>query len=222
MLYDLYVTNGPNLIVADPTAAGSLAFDNFHDLNNNKAVGGRIGFLPVPNIEMGYSAMFAKVQPQNFSSVRALLQALDFNWRQDVDSLGGRFDCRAEWVFSNVGRATYGGPGTGFGPINYSNYRDGGYVQLTYRPLKASNPIVQNFELAGRWDYLKTPTASPGGNTEQRTPWASITGSTPKPFSNAITNGTARKSALHKMHSSFNSASGCNQRSERTSPCLRS
>jgi hypothetical protein len=38
--YDVYATNGPNLIASDPSAAGQLNFDDFTDLNNNKAAGG--------------------------------------------------------------------------------------------------------------------------------------------------------------------------------------
>ncbi|MDB5355228.1 MAG: hypothetical protein JWN24_1681 [Phycisphaerales bacterium] len=169
LTYDVYVTNGPNLIVKDPAATGTLNFDNFSDLNNNKAVGGRIGFLPVPNMELGYSIYTGEAQPSGFPRVRALLQAFDVNWRPEVDAIAGTLDFRAEWVFSDVSRATFdANHSLGFGPVTFNNYRDGGYVQLCYRPTKVNNPILRNFELAGRWDFLKTPTAAPGGNSEQR------------------------------------------------------
>ncbi|MDB5304039.1 MAG: hypothetical protein JWM97_1588, partial [Phycisphaerales bacterium] len=133
--YDVYVTNGPNLIVRDPAAAGTLNFDNFSDLNNNKAVGGRLGFLPVPNMELGYSIYTGEAQPSGFPRVRALLQAFDVNWRPEVDAIAGTLDFRSEWVFSDVSRATFDpSHALGFGPLNFSNYRDGGYVQLCYRP----------------------------------------------------------------------------------------
>jgi len=169
LTYDVYVSNGPNLITTDPGAAGSLSFDNFSDLNQNKAVGGRIGFLPLPNIEMGYSIMYAKANPSHFESVPALLQAADLNWRQECAFVRGQFDCRTEWMWSDVGRATYDPDGSnGFGPTTFSNYRNGGYVQLCYRPTMVNQAIVRNFELVSRWDYLRVPHSAPGGDTEQR------------------------------------------------------
>jgi hypothetical protein len=167
--YDLYVTNGPNLITKDPAAAGSLNFADYTDLNNNKAVGGRLGFLPLPNLEAGYSVQVARVNPSDFQKVNALLQAVDVNYRYDANWAGGVFDMRAEWVWSSVGQATYGVAGpTGFGPLNFENDRDGGYVQLCYRPTKADSKFIRNFELVSRYDTLNIPTNAPGGDRETR------------------------------------------------------
>lgn len=167
--YDVYLTNGPNLITGDPVAAGSLNFDDFTDLNNNKAVGGRLGFLPMGNIEMGYSVMAAQSAPRHFNPVHVLLQAVDLNWRQEVAALSGTLDFRAEWVWSSVQHATYDPTGSlGFGPLTFSNYRDGGYVQLCYRPTQIHNAVIRNLEFVNRWDYLRIPVSAPGGDTEQR------------------------------------------------------
>ncbi len=168
--YDAYVSNGPNLITSDKTAAGSLAFDDWSDLNNDKTVGGRLGFIPIPNMEIGYSFMYGKANPAGgFPSTHFTLQAVDFNYRPDVPELGGTFSFQSEWVWNHVERVTYDPTGSlGFGPLNYSNYRDGGYVQLTYRPTHETNEIIRSIELCGRWDYLKIPVAAPGGGTEQR------------------------------------------------------
>ena len=170
LVYDVYLTNGPNLVTNDPGAAGSLNFDDFTDLNDNKAVGGRIGFLPVPNMEMGYSVQFADTAPGGFGqNVDALLQAVDINYRLDCPKLGGMFDTRGEWVISNVGKATYDPDGAlGFGPVTFSNYRQGGYVQLCYRPTHSDNKFIRNTELVSRYDWLTASLAAPGGDHEQR------------------------------------------------------
>ena len=167
--YDLYVTNGPQLITTDPGAAGSLNFDDFTDLNNNKAVGGRIGFLPLPEMELGYSIQGSDPSPAGFQRTHALLQAVDFNWRPDVDALQGWIDLRGEYVWSNVSRATFDPThALGFGPADFANHRDGGYVQLGYRPAYIPNEFLRKLEFAVRYDFLNTPLNSPGGTHEHR------------------------------------------------------
>ena len=168
LTYDLYVTNGPSLSTGADNA-GSLNFDDFTDLNNGKAIGGRIGFLPRYNIELGYSAMFSQTNPPGFSNTNAFLQAVDANWRQDCDPLKGQIDARTEWVWSHVDRATFDATGSeGFGPLSYSNNRYGGYVQLCYRPTKVENKFLRKTELVSRWDILRSPDSAPGGDREQR------------------------------------------------------
>jgi hypothetical protein len=167
--YDLYVSNGPNLITKDPATAGQLNFNDFSDLNNSKAVGGRIGFLPNANMEMGYSILSAQVNPDGFGTTYALLQAVDFSYKQTIDPLYGTVDFRTEWVWSNVDRATYDSNGKlGFGPLNFKNDRDGGYVQVLYRPTKSDIEVVRNLEFGVRFDRVASSLASPGGERENR------------------------------------------------------
>ncbi len=169
LVYDAYVTNGPNLITKDPGAAGSLNFSDFTDLNNGKAVGGRLGFLPVPNLEVGYSIQFAQTSPNGFHKVYALMQAADANWVQEVRPLGGVITARGEWVWSNVEKTTYDPTGAlGFGPLNFGNYRHGGYGLLAYRPSLVDNKYVRNLEFVFRYDTLHSPLGAPGGDHEQR------------------------------------------------------
>ena len=150
LTYDFYVTNGPQLITTDSGAAGSLNFDDFTDLNNNKAVGGRIGFLPLPDLEVGYSIQSSDPSPAGFERTHALLQAVDLNWRPDVAALQGWIDLRAEYVWSHVSRATFDPRGTlGFGPTNFTNNREGGYVQLAYRPAYVPNDFIRRLEFVG-------------------------------------------------------------------------
>ena len=50
--YAVYTGNGP---VAEDEDEPALEFENTPDENNNKTSGGRIGFLPIPNLELGAS-----------------------------------------------------------------------------------------------------------------------------------------------------------------------
>jgi hypothetical protein len=167
--YAAYITNGPALITDDPGAAGSLNFDNYTDQNYNKAFGFRFGFLPVRELEVGYSFEFSKPNPSNFEKVHSYLHGVDLNYVKDNDKLNGRVTVRAAWVWSLTDTATYDPMGTlGFGPIRFDNDRDGGYVEAAYRPTKALDEWVNNLEFALRYDWLNVSSGAPGGGDEDR------------------------------------------------------
>ena len=166
--YAVYVANGPGLITEGGEEAGRLNFDNFDDNNRDKAVGGRIGFLPLPELEIGYSVQAAEVGSGEFKGTRALLQAVDLSYVHDSEALHGVIDLRAEWVWSDVDKALYDPDGSlGFGPTSFSNKRNGGYVQLAYRPTRLAG-WVKNLEGVCRYDRLDQPKGAPGSFDEQR------------------------------------------------------
>ncbi len=171
LLYDLYASNGPRLNTDDSDRAGSLEFDNFTDIDNNKAVGGRIGFMPIPGLEVGYSIQGSRVKAPDTSGSDAdvLLQGVDGSYNHDFEWLKGGIDLRVEWVWSRVSRLTYDPTGTlGFGPVTFSNRRNGGYVQLAYRPYKLKVPIIEKLEAVGRYDRIDAPSLAPGAFDEER------------------------------------------------------
>jgi hypothetical protein len=171
LLYDVYATNGPRLNTSDPGGAGSLQFDNFTDIDNNKAIGGRIAFMPIPELEVGYSIQSERVIAPDTSGDHAnvLLQGVDASYNHDFDWLKGGIDLRAEWVWSRVSRLTYDPMGDfGFGPVTFDNRRSGGYAQLAYRPYKLKVPIIEKLEAVGRYDRIDTPWGAPGAFDEER------------------------------------------------------
>ena len=164
--YNAYVTNGPNLNVSSPDQAGSLNFDDYTDLNNGKAVGGRLGFLPTPEFDFGYSVQYSNPTPRGFDhDIHALLQGVDATYKAQVEALQGTLETRVEWVWSKVDKATYD---VGAGPFTFNNNRNGGYVLLAYRPTMVDNKVLKNLEFVFRYDKISVSQDAPGGGDESR------------------------------------------------------
>ena len=163
----LYTSNGSSLDtgVADATTAGTLGFDNTPDINRNKAVGGRLGFLPIPELELGGSIQWGRAGPgqSRLSNVTALLYAADFSFTKSFDHLKGQVDIRGEWVWSRVSRGLYSldfGDGNGPQDVLFdNNRRNGGYLQFAYRPSKFDQKWIKNLEAVFRYDRIENPSA---------------------------------------------------------------
>lgn len=169
--YAFYASNGPNLNFFDPTRAGTLEFNNFTDNNDNKAVGGRVGFLPIPGVEVGYGFEIGNpgTQGSSFADVSSFLQTVDFNLTRNSDLLKGRIDLHAQYAWSKVDQATYDPAGIfGFGPLSFESKRDGGYAQIAYRPTQVEADFLRNFEFVFRWDHLSRAPSGLGDPEEQR------------------------------------------------------
>jgi hypothetical protein len=164
--YALYAANASALNVDTGTFApeelGTTTFDNFDNVGRHIAVGGRIGFLPFPELEVGYGFQFSDVAPpQNGDTVNAFLQSVDLSYVRDSATLKGVVNFKAQWAWSHIGGFVYD-PGAAIGgPFVFDNSRSGGYVQVAYRPSRVEGPVLKNFEPVFRYDMLnqaKTPT----------------------------------------------------------------
>ncbi len=167
--YAIWLTNGPALMTDDPSTAGSLNFDNYDDNNNDKAMGFRIGILPVPQLRLGYSFQFSKVSPSGFEEVDSTLHGIDFDYVETIEPIKGIVTARGGWVWSNLSTATYDPTGSlGFGPIRFNNDRNGGYAEIAYRPTKADEQFLRNLEFVLRYDKLNIPSEAPGGGDQEQ------------------------------------------------------
>jgi len=169
--YAFYISNGPGLNTFDPRAAGTLDFNSYTDNNDNKAVGGRVGFLPVPGVEVGYGFETAEpgFQGTTFAHVRSLVQSVDLDITRDSDLLKGRINLYAQYAWSKVDHAVYDANGSlGFGPLSFTSKRDGGYVEAAYRPTKMDMDFIRNLEMIFRWDHLSRDPSGLGDPQEDR------------------------------------------------------
>lgn len=162
--YAVYLANSLRLITDDPEEAGMLADDKFSDDVRRKTVGGRIGFYPVPELEVGYSILFGRVGPSGteFSDVDALLQAVDIACVHEEDVIKGTVTALGQWAWSRVDRTTYDSTGALlFGPLTFQNRRQGGYLQIAYRPSKLEWEWIRSFECIVRYDLVNNPRGAP-------------------------------------------------------------
>ena len=169
--YAFYVANA-NALNADTNSfaandLGTLTFDNFDNVGKNLAVGGRIGFFPIPELEVGYGFQYADVAPPHSGSVDSLLQSVDLSYVRESERLKGIVNLKVQWVWSHIDRFTYDPGGTLGGPFRFNNNRDGGYVQLAYRPSRIGNSFVKNLEPVFRYDML-SQARTPTGTDESR------------------------------------------------------
>jgi len=152
--YALYVSNGPT-IETEGHHAGTLDFDNYSDVNGNKAVGGRIGFLPVASLELGYGfeVADASASDSDFGSINTFTQSVDVTYIRNVDFLKGRIDARAQLVWLDIDNPQ-------MGELDFTNKSDGGYAQVAYRPTQADHEILNDFEAIVRYDWVNQPEES--------------------------------------------------------------
>ena len=169
--YAFYVSNGPVLNTFDARTAGTLDFNSYTDNNDNKAVGGRVGFLLIPGVEVGYGFETSKpgFQGTTFSDVQALVQSVDLEITRDSDLLKGRINLFAQYAWSHVDHAVYDPDGSlGFGPLAFTSKQDGGYAEIAYRPTKVDMDFVRNLEMVFRWDHLSRDPSGLGDPWETR------------------------------------------------------
>jgi hypothetical protein len=167
--YAAFVANAPGLITEsdDFSEIGMLDFDNDANFGGHVAVGGHVGFIPIPQLEIGYGIQRSKVGPRD-QAVENVLQSVDFNFVTDSALLKGLINARAQWGWSHVGHFVYDPNGElGFGPFTFNNNRNGGYAQLSYRPTHIDNDYLKNFEGVFRYDRLNQ-LHTPVGFDEQR------------------------------------------------------
>ncbi|WP_439882771.1 hypothetical protein ACSX1A_06280 [Pontibacter sp. MBLB2868] len=169
--YSFYLSNGPILITDEEDEAGMLEFENFGDNNKNKAVGGRIGFLPLANstLEIGASAQFAKVGDADspYEDISANMYSGDISYIWNLEALKSLVDFRGQYNHQKVDRATYFDQQDD--AFTFDNNSTAYFLQLALRPVNVDSDILKNLELTGRYSRLSTPEGSPWYRKQKET-----------------------------------------------------
>jgi hypothetical protein len=169
--YDLYLSNGP-ILLTDPENAGQFEYEGYVGNNKGKAVGGRIGFLPLSNssLEIGYSFQHKKKTGDTgspYEDVGLFMQAIDFNYFGHITPMQSDVRLIGEWKHQKVDKATYFDVNNT--PFTFDNSPSTYYITGAIRPAHVHDKYFHNLELAARYSQFKRPQDAPwgGGDTHQ-------------------------------------------------------
>lgn len=143
--YAAYVGNGPRLMVEDEDALEVMAEGSTDNQDGEMAYGGRIGWVPMPGLEVGLSAVRGKVQLGAGMSGMAeptrsfRVEGVDAAWQAAT-----HVELRGEWIRQRVG----GADGSMIpGPATWRAW----YAQAVYRF------GADRWELVGRYGSSLSP-----------------------------------------------------------------
>ena len=161
--YQLYVVNGPQLIV-DSSGAGNgmLIYDNYTDNNKNKAVGGSLGFLPFSNssLEVGISGQYTPKTGDAgsaFENISSNSIAAYLNYFHTINPIMIRLQGQYEYTQTqNFNLYTDNSDTSTLFP-SFDNKISGWYAGITLRPSGSHSVFLSNLELGGRIGALTPP-----------------------------------------------------------------
>jgi len=163
--YDIYLSEGVQLLT-DSANAGQFEYEAYTGNNNAKALGGRIGFLPLTNssLEIGYSVQRKEKTGDKgtpYENTGVFMQAVDLNYWGHLTSIQSDIRIIGEWKYQKVDNVTYYDANNN--PYTFDNSPSAYYVAATLRPVHVHNLFVHNLELAARYSEFKRPVGAPWG-----------------------------------------------------------
>lgn len=169
LLYQLFVANGPQLVV-DSTGAqnGQLNYANYSDNNNNKAVGGEIGLLPFSNstLELGISGQYTPHTGNAGSPLENISNttyAAYVNYYHLFSPLMIRAQGQYEYSQTQGYNLYTNASDTSLLVPKFTNQMSGWFGGVTFRLSGSSNTFISNLELAGRFGQLTLPQGAAWG-----------------------------------------------------------
>jgi hypothetical protein len=178
--YQVYLANGPQLIVDSTTleggnSTGLMSYDAYRDNNNNKAIGGSLGFLPFSNscLQVDFSGQYAAKTGNTGStleSIHSTSWAADLNYYHTFSPITVRV--LAEYNNTQTQNANYPLQTSDTTSISYlfNNKLSGWFCGASFRASGINNLVLRNFELGGRIGaYNPSKDAPWGGNAINQT-----------------------------------------------------
>ncbi|MFI5149759.1 MAG: hypothetical protein ACHQRM_08505 [Bacteroidia bacterium] len=182
--YQFYVANGPQLIVDSVThgngnQTGMLQYGNYADNNNNRCIGGSIGFLPLSNsnLQIDVSGQYTG-KTGNLSSpyekINSTSIAVDMNYYHLFNPIMVRV--LAEYNSTTTSAYNYpwfaDSSKSNLLVPSFNNTFSGWFCGMTIRPAGLDNRILSNLELGARVGGYTPPSyMNPGTGTALVSPW---------------------------------------------------
>ncbi len=179
LTYFLFASNGPASTSTNGTANSAGSYNSYTGLNygnwnpaaqNGKAIGGRVSYLPIPNIEVGYSFEYARPSADGSPvTINSLVQAVDFNAYYVNKKIDGLFRVRGGWTWDQVGQGLVVANASG-GFSSLGGDSNGGQIEFAYQPSMCGIKYLNRVMAAFRYDRIDGPVsqALSGSDHEQR------------------------------------------------------
>ena len=183
--YQLYISNGPQLVVDSTTTGngnltGQLDYGNYIDNNKNKAIGGSIGFLPLSNsnLQIDVSGQYAgKISNDGtpFDKMSSYSWAADLNYYHLFSPIMVRVLAEYNSTTTQNYNYTWKADSTTLLIPKFNNTFSGWFVGATVRAASVRNTFLSSLELGGRigaytppkYETTSTPLISPWGENPE-------------------------------------------------------
>jgi hypothetical protein len=159
--YAIYTGNGGQLEFEDGDLEAFVHEAWSQDDNNNKAVGGRLGIVPIPHLEIGGSFMTSEVLGRKnvgpAEDVRGIVSDGNYTlWGVDAGYTMEPWNIRGEYMHAKLDSFwSQAEPDEDRTMRIPATEWEAWYAQAAYRLSKLSNPFLQNLEFVGRYGQFK-------------------------------------------------------------------
>lgn len=157
--YVLFISNGPKLHT-EKEMGGMLQYENWNDNNNNKELGGRIGFLPFTNssLELGVSLKHGIAGNEGdslYKKIGTTAYAIDLSYIKSLEPIKSTINIRGQFTSVNVDKANYHLTDSTY--YTFDNTMQSYFAQISIRPSMLRSKFLRKIELMFRYCSLTPP-----------------------------------------------------------------
>lgn len=158
MNYVVYLSNGAKLNDGskEPELAGAVDYENYFDNNTNKALGMRLGYLPLSNssLEFGASLQFSQTgdAKSTLEGVMARAYGADISYHRILRPVKTLINLKSQFNYLMVDKAYYKDDQ---GEVyTFENNSSIFYLMLSVRPVLLHNIVLKRLEVQGRYNRM--------------------------------------------------------------------
>lgn len=172
MNYVVYLSNGATLNdgLKEPGLAGAVDYENYFDNNTNKALGMRLGYLPLSNssLELGASVQYSKSGDAKsiYEDVMSKAYGADISYHRIIRPIKTLVNLKSQFNYLMVDKTYYKDEQ---GEIyTFQNNSSIFYLMLSVRPVLLHNIVLKRLEVQGRYNRMDLAHDAPWGGLTTR------------------------------------------------------